>query len=236
VRGVCELAELRGEQVGGLLADVDRAVADALDRAGHHDHTEAPFTEGRLGHYVDQALDEPAIGAIDQLVELGEALGLREVALGERVHRDPEHLLGPLAHLDQHGDEGRVRVGARNELRKLGDRHATVGAPLEQEVDVDHREQQPQVARDRRLESEERLNRAFDREEEVVDLVVERDHLVGELDVPLLQRPVRSADRRDDALAFLLQLRFEPVESFVDRHPDTVHPRNSSLSGCATTP
>jgi hypothetical protein len=33
VRGVRELAELAGDEVGGLLADVDRVVADPLEAA-----------------------------------------------------------------------------------------------------------------------------------------------------------------------------------------------------------
>ena len=38
-----------------------------------------------------------------------------------------------------------------------------------------------------------------------------------------------AANGREDALALLLKLRFEPVEGFVDRHADTVHLRNSGL-------
>ena len=92
-----------------------------------------------------------------------------------------------------------------------------------------HREQQPQIARDRRLQREQRPDRPLDREEELVDLVVEGDHLVGELDVALLERPDGPANRRNDPLALLLELRFDPVQGFVDRHPDTVHPKNDGL-------
>ena len=103
------------------------------------------------GHHVDEALDEAAVGAVDQLVELDEALGAGEVAAAEGVERDAQHLLGPFAHLGQDLDERRIRLDVGDELRQLRDRHAAVGAPLEQEIDVDHREQKPQVAGDRRL-------------------------------------------------------------------------------------
>ena len=88
---------------------------------------------------------------------------------------------------------------------------------------MEHREQQPQVARHRRLEREQRLDRALDAEEELVDLVVERDDLVGELDVALLERPHRAADGGEHPLALFLELRFDPIEGFVDGHRDTVH-------------
>ena len=47
------------------------------------------------------------------------------------------------------------------------------------------------------------------REEVVVDLVVERDHLGGELAIPLLERASRAVDGADDALPHLLQLRLD---------------------------
>src|SRR5579859_7379986 len=79
VRGVGELAELGCEEVGGLLADVDGAVADALDRASDDDHAQAPLAERGLGHDVDQALDEAAVRPVDQLVQLDEALRPGEI-------------------------------------------------------------------------------------------------------------------------------------------------------------
>ena len=211
MRRVGELAELGGQQVGGLLADVHGAVADPLDRARDDDHPQAPLAQRRLGHHVDEPLDEAAVRAVDQLVELDEALGAGEVAVGERVQRDAHHLLGALAHLHEHLDERRVRVDVGDELRELRDRDAAVGRPLEQQVDVQDREQEPQIARHGRLEREQGLDRALDAEEALVDLVVEGDHLVGELDVALAEGPHRAADGRDDALPLLLESRLDPV-------------------------
>src|SRR5690349_22561921 len=87
MRGVCELAELGREQIGGLLPDVDRPIADPFDRPRDDDHPQAPLAELRSCHHVDEPLDESAVGAIDQLVELDEALGSLEIAAAERVER-----------------------------------------------------------------------------------------------------------------------------------------------------
>src|SRR5207244_4039480 len=70
MRRVGELAELGGEQVGGLLADVHCPVTDPLDGARDDDHAQAPLAHRRLRHHVDEPLDEAAVRAIDELVEL----------------------------------------------------------------------------------------------------------------------------------------------------------------------
>ncbi len=87
---------------------------------------------------------------------------------------------------------------------------------------MEDREQQAQVAGDRGLEREQRLDRGLDPEEEPVDLVVEGDHLIGELGVALLERPHRAVNGGDGALALLLELRFDLAQFLVDRHRDTV--------------
>ena len=47
----------------------------------------------------EHVLHDAAVGAVDQLVELDQRSAPVEVALRERVERDPDHLLGPRAHL-----------------------------------------------------------------------------------------------------------------------------------------
>ena len=49
-----------------------------------------------------------AVRAVDQLVELDERLGPADVARGERVDRDPDHLLGAPAHLLEGLDQLRL--------------------------------------------------------------------------------------------------------------------------------
>ena len=90
-------------------------------------------------------------------------LRLLEVALGERVERDADHLLGPLAHvLERAEDRLAADVEPAHQLRQLRDRHAVVGHPLEVEVDAQDREHEPEVDRDRRLPGEQRLHALLD--------------------------------------------------------------------------
>ena len=63
----------------------------------------------------------------------------------------------------------------------------------------------------------------LDAEEVAVDLVVEGDHLVGELAIPLLERAHRAVDGADDALPHLLELRLDLLERVVDRHREPAY-------------
>ena len=83
---------------------------------------------------------------------------------------------------------------------------------------MQHREQQPQIARDRVVQRKRALDRGLNLEEEAVDLVVERDHLVRKLDVLLAESADRAVQGRQDPLTLLLELRLEPVECLVHRH------------------
>ena len=111
--------------------------------------------------------------------------------------------------------------GVLHELRQLGDRDAVVGHPLQVEVVVEDGENETQVDGDGRLAREQRLDALLDPEIRLVDLVVELDHLVGELDVGLQERVHTAAERAEDVRAFLLQRRLELVELFLkgDPHP-----------------
>jgi hypothetical protein len=84
------------------------------------------------------------------------------------------------------------------------------------EVDVQQREHEPQVGRDRRLPRQQRLDLVLDVQVEPVDVVVERDHVVGELDVTLGQRVQRPAECAQDERALLLQSGLELVELFLE--------------------
>ena len=83
-------------------------------------------------------------------------------------------------------------------------------------------EHEPQVDGDRRLPREQRLDAALDVRVALVDLVVEPDHLVGELDVVLGERVQRCPERPQDELALLLDRGGELVELLVegDSHPN----------------
>ena len=157
-------------------------------------------------------------------------LRLLEVAVGERVERDADHLLGPLAHvLERVEDRLAADVEAAHQLRQLRDGDAVVGHPLEVEVDAQHREHEPQVARDRRLPREQRLHALLDREVAAVDLVVEADHLVGELVVAARERVQRRAQRAEDEVALLLERRLELLELVLERRLSSEPPGDVAL-------
>ena len=82
---------------------------------------------------------------------------------------------------------------------------------------MQHREDEPQVDRDRRLAREQRLDALLDREVALVDLVVERDHLVGELDVLVDERVQAPRSARRTSVALLLERRLELVELLLKR-------------------
>jgi hypothetical protein len=86
---------------------------------------------------------------------------------------------------------------------------------------VQDRQHEPQVTGHRRLPREQRLNALLDRDVALVDVVVEGDHLVGQLVVALLQRVERAAERAQHEVAFLVQRRLEQVELVLEgrSHP-----------------
>src|SRR5437764_10454137 len=105
MRGIGELAELGGQQVSGLLADVDGVVADPLERTRDDDHPQAVLPHLRVAAELEDACDDTAVCPVDELVEIDERLGPFEVTVAERVERDPDHLLAPRTHLLEALDE-----------------------------------------------------------------------------------------------------------------------------------
>ena len=217
MRSVRELAELSRDQEGGLLADVDCVIADPLEAAGDEDHPQSPFALGDVAAEVEHALDRTAVGTVDQLVEIDEGRGSLEIAALERVERNADHLFRALPHLLESLDEPLVGVDVGDKPGQLGDRDAVVAHPLEMKVRVQHCQHEPEVDRDGRLPREQRLDPLLDREIAAVDLVVERDHLVGELPVGLLERVHRGAQRAQDEVAFFLEGRLDLLQLLLER-------------------
>ncbi len=87
---------------------------------------------------------------------------------------------------------------------------------------MQHGEHEPEVGRDGRLARQHHLDLLLEREIAIVDLVVERDHLVAQLDVLRAKRVDDAADRPEDDLAGLLEARFERVQLRLqlDSHPN----------------
>ena len=85
------------------------------------------------------------------------------------------------------------------------------------QVDAEDGERQPQVARDGRLSREQRLDAFLDARVAAIDLVVERDHVVGQLVVPARERVQRRAEGAQDEVTFLLQARLELGQLLLER-------------------
>ena len=136
--------------------------------------------------------------------------------------RHPDHLGAALAHVDETLDHGLPRVEVARELRELGDRHALIADALDVQPRMEDREDEAKIARHRRLPGEHHLDLPLEREVAVVHLVVERDHLVAELDILGSQRVDRAADRTGHDLAGFLEAGFQRVELGLqlDPHPN----------------
>ena len=87
------------------------------------------------------------------------------------------------------------------------------------QVDAQDREDEAQVGGDGRLAREQRLDALLDRDVAAVDLVVEADHLVGELVVAARERVQRRAERAQDEIALFLERRLELRELLGERDP-----------------
>src|SRR6476659_11185893 len=105
VRGVAELAELAGDEVRDLLADVDRVVADPLDTTRDDEHAQAVLALRSGVAEREHVVGRVAVRAVDQIVEVDERRRLVGVALAEGVQSHADHLLAALAHvLDRAAD------------------------------------------------------------------------------------------------------------------------------------
>ena len=113
-------------------------------------------------------------------------------------------------------------VEPAHQLRQLRHRDAVVGHALEVEVDAQDRQHEPEVAGDGRLPCEQRLHALLDAGVADVDLVVEADHLVGQLVVAACQRVQRRPQHAEDERALLLQIGLETLQLLVETDP---HPK-----------
>ena len=135
VRGVRELTELARDEVRGLLADVDCVVADPLEAAGDDDHPEPPLAELGVVAELEHVLHDAPVRAVDQLVQVDEALGAGDVAFREGV--SATRIISSARRPISSKPSTSISSGfsSARELRQLGDRHAEVGHPLEVEVE-----------------------------------------------------------------------------------------------------
>src|SRR5262245_5342295 len=131
MRGVGELAELGRHEEGGLLTDIDGVVADPLEATRDGDLAHAPLERCGVVHVTQYLVEHLAVRAVDELVELVDAPRLRNVALGERVEGDTDHLDATLPHVDEALDDVPLRLEMAGELRELRDGDALVSHALD---------------------------------------------------------------------------------------------------------
>src|SRR5580765_2735707 len=77
MRGVRELPKLPGQQVGDLLADVHGVISDPLERTRDKNHPQAVLAHPRRPAELENPLDYPPVGSVDELVQLDEHFGAR---------------------------------------------------------------------------------------------------------------------------------------------------------------
>ena len=87
MRCVRELVELAGDEVLGLLADVDGVVADPLDAPRDDDHPHPPLLHSRGRGHREHLVDDGPVRPVDELVEVDEPACPVDVAGREGVER-----------------------------------------------------------------------------------------------------------------------------------------------------
>ena len=98
--------------------------------------------------------------------------GVVRVPVYERVERIPQHRPRHAAHLVQFGRDGNLLFGPRQPLGRFGDVHRMVADPLEVVVDLEHRDEYAQIARDRMVKREDLHRGLLDLDLDPVDGVV----------------------------------------------------------------
>lgn len=219
MRRIRELVEIARDEKRSLLSDVDGVVSDSLDAAGDDDHAQAPLLRSRLIREREHLVRDAMICPIDQLVQVDETVRPRNIPIGESIERDPHHLLGAITHLGQPLDEVALGLEIGCELRQLGDRDALVSDPLEVNRDVQHGEYETKIGCDGSLLCQELADHPLDPVVPLIDLVVERNHLLAQFNVLHVERVDRRSERAEYDSALLLDRRLERIEGRLKLNP-----------------
>ena len=213
MRGVLELPEEPGDDEGDLLADVDRVVADPLDRPRRKQHRHRPFATVGIVADLQRQAEAVAVEVVDDVVLLHQVARHLHVAFFE----SPLGLADQRARLAAHAEDQlhHLLVGGRLVARQrdhLADVHALVAHPLDVLQHVQQGRDQAQVGRHRRLRGEQRDQALVHLQVAAVDPVVVGDHDLRQLDVLLLDRFQRAPERRRDQVEPAEAARLELLE------------------------
>ncbi len=216
MRRVGELAKLAGDEVGGLLADVDGVVADPLEAAGDDEDPQAPLALLAPRSSRTCSTVRRFARSISSSRSTSASARSRSRCWKERIAtRVISSARTPIS--AKAGDDPPVRQACRStsfvSFATVVQRSAIRSRCR---LMCSMREHEPQVGRDGRLPRQQRLDALLEAEVARVDLVVEGDHLVGELEVLLDERARRRLDRADDEPALVLERLLELGELLVE--------------------
>ena len=223
------------------------ALSPIRSSARDEDHQHRPLASIGVIADLDRPAEDLTVEAIDLAVLAHEILGQSDVPTGKRgpaLH----HLRARLGthprqrplHLLSHG---RLVAGQGDQL---GDVHALVAHALDVLDHVQQGGDQPQVARDRRLQRQQREDALVDLQVAPVDAVVVGDDHLGELDVLVLERLEHAVELLDDQVKaaqrvgfelvkLLLEVRATRLGSVLGALGSTVAPRRQRAGGASRT-
>ena len=186
--GSLVLGKLSGAHVEDFFAQVLGLVGHALEAArdGHE------RGQGRGGELVPAAeFRQFGVDAVAQRVGLllhhHRPRRLIGVLLQEGFDGFPEHADGELAEFDKQGG-GRLGLQSTDRQHLAGDAFSVIADALQLLVDLDGREDEPQMAGHRLVADEELQAQPVKVGFQLVDILVPQDHAVGQLPVALHQR------------------------------------------------
>ena len=229
--GVRELAELAGDEVGRLLADVDRVVADPLQAAGDEEHAQAPLALVGVAAEVEHVAHDPPVrlGRSARRGRRGSPRLRRRASANEssatRIISSALEAISskPSISVSSGGSPcasfvSLAMVTQRSAMRSRWRFECSTASTKRRSTG------------DRGLAREQRLDRLLEREVPRVDLVVERDHLVGQLGVVLAERIDRAPERAENEVALLEQRRLQSVHLLLQRHAHRDEPTRIARS------
>src|SRR4051812_20418243 len=199
VRANRELPEHPGDEKRGLLADVDRVVADALEGARDERHEHRPLARVLVVAGRDREPEDLTVEAVELAGPGEEGFGELDLAPGERAPALHDLSARPPPH-PQHAPQDLAphrRLVAR-QGDELGHRDALVAHPLDVAHEMQQRGEQAQIAGNRALQRQQRQDLLLHRGAAIVDArVIGQDH-GDELDVLVLERLNDAIEQRED--------------------------------------
>ena len=198
MRGVLELAEEPGDDEGDLLADVDRVVADPLDRPRRQQHRHRPLALVGVVADLQRQPEAVAVEVVDDVVLADQVAAPSRRRVRRRPAWPGRSAPGSACPSPRISSTislvGRRLVAGQRD--HLADVHALVAHPLDVLQHVQQGRDQPQVGRHRRLGREQRDQALVHLQVAAVDAVVVGDRPSAPARRPGARPPPASAPAR----------------------------------------